>query len=133
MVFPSGSLNQAERPMPAEVTMWLTVLNVSVSYSSKSTPFASSAATSFSMSVDQTLDAELRHNHGLAVTEFDVLITLFNAPDQKLGMSELADRVTLSPAGTTHLVTRLERDGLVRREVDPRDRRKWFTVLTQKG
>jgi hypothetical protein len=39
----------------------------------------------------------------------------------------------LSPAGTTHLVTRLERDGLVRRAVDPSDRRKWFTVLTGDG
>src|SRR4051812_2026113 len=81
----------------------------------------------------QCLDAELRGAHGLAVTEFDVLITLFNAPNQRLRMSDLADRVLLSPAGTTHLVTRLERDGLVRREVDPTDRRKWFTVLTTKG
>ena len=83
--------------------------------------------------VVQALDAELRSRHGLAVTEFDVLITLFNAPDQRLGMSALADRVLLSPAGTTHLVTRLERDGKVRREVDPTDRRKWFTVLTPEG
>jgi DNA-binding MarR family transcriptional regulator len=83
--------------------------------------------------VVQALDAELRSAHGLAVTEFDVLITLFNAPDHRLGMSALADRVTLSPAGVTHLVTRLERDGLVRREVDPTDRRKWFTVLTPEG
>ncbi len=81
----------------------------------------------------QCLDAELRRNHDLAVTEFDVLITLFNAPDQRLGMSALADRVLLSPAGTTHLVTRLERDGMVRREIDPADRRKWFTVLTKAG
>ena len=84
-------------------------------------------------SVLQSLDAELRHAHGLAVTEFDVLITLFNGPDHRLGMSDLADRVLLSPAGTTHLVTRLERDRLVRREVDPTDRRKWFTVLTEQG
>jgi len=83
--------------------------------------------------VVQALDAELRSRHGLAVTEFDVLITLFNAPNQRLGMSALADRVLLSPAGTTHLVTRLERDGKVRREVDPTDRRKWFTVLTPEG
>ena len=83
--------------------------------------------------VVQALDAELRSRHGLAVTEFDVLITLFNAPNQRLGMSALADRVLLSPAGTTHLVTRLERDGKVRREVDPTDRRKWFTVLTAEG
>jgi len=84
-------------------------------------------------SVLQRLDAELRRRHGLAVTEFDVLITLFNAPGRRLRMSELAEGVLLSPAGTTHLVTRLERDGLVRREVDPTDGRKWFTVLTDGG
>jgi hypothetical protein len=52
-VLPSGSLNQADRPMPAVVTMWSTVLKVSVSYSSNSTPFAARAATSLSMSSDQ--------------------------------------------------------------------------------
>ena len=83
--------------------------------------------------VVQALDSELRRRHGLAVTEFEVLITLFNAPGQRLGMSALAGRVLLSPAGITHLVTRLERDGRVRREVDPGDRRKWFTVLTPDG
>jgi DNA-binding MarR family transcriptional regulator len=81
----------------------------------------------------QDLDAELRQQHKLAVSEFDVLITLFNAPDHRLGMSALAHEAMLSPAGTTHLVTRLERDGLVKREVDPADRRKGFTVLTYEG
>jgi DNA-binding MarR family transcriptional regulator len=81
----------------------------------------------------QDLDAELRQQHRLAVSEFDVLITLFNAPDNRLGMSALAREAMLSPAGITHLVTRLERDGLVKREVDPADRRKWFTVLTSRG
>jgi DNA-binding MarR family transcriptional regulator len=83
--------------------------------------------------VVQALDAELRRCHGLAASEFDVLITLFNAPGQRLGMSALADRVLLSPAGISHLVTRLERGGLVQREVDSADRRKWFTVLTPDG
>ena len=81
----------------------------------------------------QDLDAELRREHGLAVTEFDVLITLASAPGKQLGMSALAHRAMLSPAGTTHLVTRLERDGLVKRSIDKADRRKWFTVLTDKG
>ena len=79
------------------------------------------------------LDRDLRQEHGLGVTEFDVLITLYNAPERRLRMSSLADRVMLSPAGITHLVTRLERDGLVRREVDPSDRRKWYTTLTSQG
>jgi DNA-binding MarR family transcriptional regulator len=81
----------------------------------------------------QDLDAELRREHGLAVTEFDVLITLSDAPGKQLGMTALAHRAMLSPAGTTHLVTRLERDGLVKRSIDPADRRKWFTVLTEQG
>jgi len=84
-------------------------------------------------SVLRVLDEDLRREHGLAVTEFDVLITLFNAPDNRLRMSVLAERVLLSPAGATHLVTRLERDRLLRREVDPADRRKWFAVLTEDG
>src|SRR5689334_18356543 len=84
-------------------------------------------------SVLQDLDIELRQRHKLAVSEFDVLITLFNAPEHRLGMSALAREAMLSPAGVTHLVTRLERDGLVKRELDPADRRKWFTVLTEEG
>jgi len=83
--------------------------------------------------VFQRLDNELRRSEGLAVTEFDVLITLYNAPDRRLRMSALAERVLLSPAGATHLVTRLERDRMVRREVDPADGRKWFAVLTDEG
>lgn len=79
------------------------------------------------------LDAALRREHGLAVTEFDVLITLFNAEDERIGMSALADRVMLSPAGMTHLITRLERDGLVQREPDSEDRRKFHAVLTDAG
>ena len=79
------------------------------------------------------LDAALRREHSLAVTEFDVLITLFNAEDERIGMSALADRVLLSPAGMTHLITRLERDGLVRREPDAGDRRKFYAVLTDAG
>lgn len=79
------------------------------------------------------LDAGLRQAHSLTVTEFDVLITLYNAEDRRLRMSALAEQVMLSPAGLTHLVTRLERDGLARREVDVADRRRWFTVLTDTG
>lgn len=79
------------------------------------------------------LDTELRREHRLAVSEFDVLVTLFNAPGRQLGMSALARGTMLSPAGTTHLVTRLERDGLVSRSADPADRRKWHAALTDQG
>ena len=79
------------------------------------------------------LDQRLRREHGISVGEFDVLITLFNVPDMRLRMAELAQRVSLSPAGLTHMVARLERERLVRRATDPEDRRGSFTVLTAKG
>lgn len=79
------------------------------------------------------LDQRLRQEHRISVGEFDVLITLFNAPDERLRMTELARSVSLSPAGLTHLVARLERERLVRRVTDPADRRGSYTVLTAKG
>jgi DNA-binding MarR family transcriptional regulator len=81
----------------------------------------------------RTLDRRMRAEHGLAVTEFDVLITLFNADGARLRMMELAAAIMLSPAGLTHLVTRLERDALVTRRVDPADRRSVFVSLTTTG
>ena len=51
----------------------------------------------------QDLDTELHRRHRLAVSEFDVLITLFNAPGHRLRMTELAERVVLTPSGVTHL------------------------------
>lgn len=81
----------------------------------------------------RALDAALQAEAGLSVTEFDVLITLYNAPDHRFGMSALAQGVLLSPSGLTHLITRLERHGLVERVVDPGDGRKFFAVLTPVG
>ena len=81
----------------------------------------------------RALDEGLRERHGISVAEFDVLITLANASNRRLRMSELARSVALSPAGLTHLVTRLERERLVAREVDASDRRGFHTVLTDAG
>src|SRR5437868_1884186 len=69
------------------------------------------------------LDAALSERHQLSVREFDVLITLANAPDLHLRMSGLADQVMLSPSGLTRMVERLERAGLVHRRPDPDDAR----------
>lgn len=79
------------------------------------------------------LDRRLRADHGLGVSAFDVLITLFNADEQRLRMTDLANAIVLSPAGLTHLATRLERDGLVERGVDPSDRRSFLLKLTAAG
>lgn len=81
----------------------------------------------------RALDEALTAAHGISVKEFDVLITLSNAVNGRLRMTELAESVVLSASGVSHLVTRLERDGLVQRIVDEGDRRSFFAALTPAG
>jgi len=64
---------------------------------------------------------------------YDVLFTLKEAPDYRLRLSEVANRVLLSRSNLTRLVDRLEADGLLRRERCPRDRRGAYAVLTEAG
>ncbi|MGA7271892.1 MAG: MarR family transcriptional regulator [Acidimicrobiia bacterium] len=87
----------------------------------------------FTSRTTRALDEALTAAHGISIKEFDVLITLSNATNGRLRMSELAEGVVLSPSGVSHLVTRLEREGLVQRIVDERDRRSFFAALTPAG
>jgi DNA-binding MarR family transcriptional regulator len=64
---------------------------------------------------------------------YDVLLQLAEAPDRRLRMAELADRVLLSRSGLTRLVDRLVREGLVVRKPYPGDARGMWTVLTDAG
>jgi DNA-binding MarR family transcriptional regulator len=79
-----------------------------------------------------TLSRELEADQGLPLTYYDVLAQLSFAGG-RLRMSELADAVVLSRSGVTRLVDRMERDGLVRREACPEDRRSMYAALTPKG
>ncbi len=79
--------------------------------------------------LDTALDAE----HRISVTEFDVLITVDNAPDRRLRMTDLARATLLSSGGLTRLAGRLETRGLIRREPDPGDGRAFRATLTEDG
>lgn len=79
------------------------------------------------------LDAELRRECGLTLAEFDALAQLAFAPDQRLRMSDLADRVLLSRSGVTRMVDRLEERGDVRRDSCAPDGRGAYAVLTASG
>ena len=79
------------------------------------------------------LEGELVAEHDLALPSYDVLVQLSEAPDRRLRMTELADRVLLSRSGLTRLVDRLVRDGLVERQACPDDARGTLAVLTDAG
>ena len=79
------------------------------------------------------LERELAAAGAIPLTWYDVLIELYEAPDRRLRLHELADAVVLSRSGLTRLVDRLAAAGLLRREPDPADRRGAFAVLTDEG
>jgi DNA-binding MarR family transcriptional regulator len=64
---------------------------------------------------------------------YDVLLELKEAPDRRLRLSELAERVLLSRSNLTRLLDRLENNGLLQRQRCPSDRRGAFAVLTEAG
>ena len=78
----------------------------------------------------KALDAQLEAEHGLALSSYEVLHFLAEAPGQKLRMSELAEKILLSRSGLTRLVDRLERDGLLCRQSCDHDARGAFAKLT---
>jgi DNA-binding MarR family transcriptional regulator len=78
------------------------------------------------------VESEMRREHGLTMPRYDVLAHL-DLAGGRLGLSELATRIWLSPSGLSKLLDRMESSGLIVREPDPRDARSWFAVLTVSG
>lgn len=64
---------------------------------------------------------------------YDVLWTLERAPDHRLRMHTLAERLVVARFNLTRLVDRLARAGLVARQKSKEDRRGAYAVLTEKG
>jgi len=81
----------------------------------------------------ERIDRDLAAAECVPLSWYDVLIELLEAPERRLRMSDLASRVVLSRSTLTHLVERLEREGLVRRERSDSDRRGAYAVLTDAG
>ena len=79
------------------------------------------------------LEDELRAEHGMTLSAYDVLVHLYEAPRQRLRMNQLASSVVLTPSGITRLVDRLESAGLVERQMCATERRAIEVVLTPAG
>ncbi len=69
--------------------------------------------------------------YGLTHTQFFLLIALYEKDGLTAG--ELADKIAVDKATMTGLLDRMERDGFIRREQDPDDRRSYRIRLTPKA
>ncbi|MBO0802019.1 MAG: MarR family transcriptional regulator [Nocardiopsaceae bacterium] len=79
------------------------------------------------------LDAQLQRDAQVTHFEYLVLASLSEAPDRSLRMSDLAAMASGSLSRLSHVVSRLERRGWVRRESCPSDGRFINAVLTDAG
>lgn len=70
---------------------------------------------------------------GLSQPKFNALMQLRQAGGRGLALSELGERMLVSRANITGLIDRMEKDNLVVRETDPRDRRVFRARLTPKA
>jgi len=84
-------------------------------------------------SIIDRIDHDLVAAERLPLSSYDVLIELYEAPERRLRMHELAQRVVLSRSGLTRLVDRLEADGLLTRDRCGTDRRGAYAVITEQG
>ena len=83
--------------------------------------------------VPRAMGDDLERSSGLNGTEYLVLMHLSEAPGRRLRMSDLADRLALSPSRITRVVDLLASRDLVSKEPDPDDGRSMLAVLTRQG
>ncbi|MFF4752532.1 MarR family winged helix-turn-helix transcriptional regulator [Streptomyces sp. NPDC002514] len=83
--------------------------------------------------LEDHLDRQLQRDAGMPHIYYGLLVQLAEAPGHRLRMTELAMKVKITRSRLSHAVARLEKNGWVRREDCPSDKRGQFAVLTEKG
>jgi len=110
-------MNQVEQPQwlsAAEREMWMRLVATTILLPS-------------------AIETQLKRDAGLTYFEYHVLAMLSEAEGRSRLMSDLAKWSNSSLSRLSHVVTRLEKQGWVRREACPDDGRATIAVLTDAG
>ena len=81
----------------------------------------------------RAIEDDLASARMIPLSWYDVLLELNAAPDRRMRMSELAEKVVVSRTRVSRVVDELVRAGLVERQPDPADGRASYAVLTTTG
>jgi len=79
------------------------------------------------------LSARLVEEHGLTLSEYEVLFLLSRETDHAMRRIDLSREVRLSPSGITRMLDRLQTTGLVEKGACAQDARVTYAVLTDAG
>src|SRR5436189_3412557 len=85
------------------------------------------------IAVWEHVDRRLREAHELPLSFFESLLFISRAPGGSMRVGDLARALRVTVGGTSKLVDRIERAGLIARKSDPDDRRASRVVLTTAG
>lgn len=83
--------------------------------------------------INSRIEQQLQRDSGMPHTYFEILVRLSDADRGRLRMSELAIATLGSRSRLSHAVSRLEKNGWVRREGVEGDRRGHVAILTEAG
>jgi DNA-binding MarR family transcriptional regulator len=83
--------------------------------------------------VESEIERQLQRDSHMPATYYEIMVSLSEAPDRTLRMSELAERNRFSRSRLSHAVARMESEGWVERRECPSDKRGAFAVLTEDG
>ncbi|MET9132111.1 MarR family winged helix-turn-helix transcriptional regulator [Streptomyces antibioticus] len=83
--------------------------------------------------LEDAIDRQLQQEAGMPHLYYSILAHLSETAERRLRMTDLAERLKITRSRLTYAVTRLEKDGLLRREDCPWDKRGSVAVLTDEG
>ncbi|MFE5796831.1 MarR family winged helix-turn-helix transcriptional regulator [Streptomyces sp. NPDC056503] len=83
--------------------------------------------------LEDHLDRQLQRDAGMPHVYYGLLVQLSQAPRRRLRMTELAKSAKITRSRLSHAVARLEKNGWVRREECPSDKRGQYAHLTDEG
>ena len=91
------------------------------------------ALTRVIYALPKAMEADLEREARMSLSEYMTLVLLSEARCRAMRMSELAEAASSSLSGMTHIVSRLQDQGLVARVRCEGDGRGWNAVLTDAG
>ncbi|WP_297006391.1 MarR family winged helix-turn-helix transcriptional regulator [uncultured Corynebacterium sp.] len=83
--------------------------------------------------IQANLARQMQRDSGLSMADYEVLVNLSEAPDHRMRIAALADRLQWDRSRLSHQITRMRNRELVDREACGDDRRGAFIVLTPAG
>ncbi|NEB40855.1 MarR family transcriptional regulator [Streptomyces sp. SID14515] len=83
--------------------------------------------------LEDHLDRQLQRDAGMPHIYYGLLVQLSQAPRRRMRMTELARNAKITRSRLSHAIARLEKNGWVRREDCPSDKRGQNAVLTDEG